>query len=148
MHLKKIFMKTIKSISFFSITLIFLLNISSCKKDSLKNCNEHSVSDCNEDSTKINIRIHNLSDYDFCNVVLDPSQASTNYGIIEKNQSTCYRSFDLAYNYAYVQLFIGEKEFVFQPIDYVGEQPLSTGSHTYSVNVTDFDNGVLSIEVE
>jgi len=141
-------MKPFKSLLIFSITLVILLNTSSCKKDSLRNCNEHSVSACNEDSTKINLRINNVSEYDFCNVVLNPSGGNTNYGIVEKGQSTCYRSFDLAYNYASVQLFIGDKEFVLQPIDYVGEQPLTIGRHTYSINVADFDNGILSIEVD
>tara|TARA_B110000503_G_C6773963_1_gene260523 strand:- start:18 stop:443 length:426 start_codon:yes stop_codon:yes gene_type:complete len=141
-------MKPFKNVLFFSITFVLLLNISSCKKDSLKSCNEHSVSVCNEDPTKINISIRNVSDYDFCNVILNPSLGNRNYGIIEKGQSTCHRSFDLAYDYAYVQLFIGDKEFILQPIDYVGEQSLNIGNHTYSINVTDFDIGKLSIEVD
>lgn len=141
-------MKKNKLVLIFVITSIILFPLYSCKKDQIKNCNEHSVSDCNEDLNMINIRINNASEYDFCNVVLNPSGANKNYGIIKKGESTCYRSFDLAYDYAYVQLFIGDKEFVLQPIDYVGEQPLSTGKHTYSINIADFDDGILSIEVD
>lgn len=140
-------MKSFKLILVLTITSVFLLTITACKKNEADDCIEHTVSDCNEDPTKINIRIKNVSDYDFCNVVLKPSE-TTNYGKIEKGQSTCYRSFDLAYSYAYVQFYIGEKEFVLQPIDYVGEVPLSIGNHTYSIDITDFEGGDISITVD
>lgn len=126
------------------LAAIFLTN--SCDKDKMVNCEEHKVADCGEDESKTNIRIENISDYDFCNVVLDPGNISTNYGGIEKNETTCYRSFEVAYDYAYVQLFIGEKEFVIQPFDYIGEQPLGKGEFTYYIDVTDFDKGELSIQ--
>jgi len=113
-YLKIRTVKTFIIILTFTITFASLLNLNSCKKEDVIDCIEHTVSACNEDSTKTNIRIRNVSEYDFCNVVLQPSGGKANYGIIEKGQSTCYRSFDLAYRYAYVQLFIGDKEFVLQ----------------------------------
>lgn len=129
----------------FAVLVTFLL-IYSCNPDSEINCEEHQVADCGEDLSKTNIRIENISDFDFCNVVLDPGNKSTNYGFIERRATTCYRSFEIAYDYAYVKLFIGEKEFTIQPFDYFGEQPLGEGKFTYSIDVKDFDKGELSIQ--
>lgn len=127
-----------------SMTLI----IGSCQQDNLNKCDEHVVADCSEDLTKTNIRIKNISNYDFCNVVVNTSSEMVNCGIVKKGEETCYRTFETAYNYAYIQLFIGDKEFILQPIDYVGEQDLGAGKFTYLVNVTDFDARKISIEVQ
>lgn len=118
----------------------------SCNKDSLKGCEEHSVAKCNEEANKTNIRIVNSSKYDFCNVILNPSAGIVNYGIIGKGSSTCYRSFDKAYNYAYVSLKIGDKTFTLSPIDYVGEPELGSGKFTYTIDVLNYNSGTLSIE--
>lgn len=127
-----------------TIGLITTFSIS-CNKDSLKGCEAHSKALCNEDINKTNIRIINASKYDFCNVVLNPSSGNVNYGIIQKNTSTCYRAYDVAYNYAYLTLDIGDKTFTLQPIDYVGEPELGTGKFSYTIDVIDFSDGTLSI---
>ena len=57
------------------LAAIFLTN--SCDKDKMVNCEEHKVADCGEGESKTNIRIENISDFDFCNVVLDPGNKST-----------------------------------------------------------------------
>ena len=61
---------------------------------------------------------------------------------------TCYRSFDTAYNYAYIQIFIDDKEFKLQPIDYVGEQPLGIGNFTYLLDISDYRAGKVSITLQ
>lgn len=129
----------------FFLLLILLLTTTACNKDSLKNCEEHTVTDCGEDATKTNIRVRNISEYGFCNVVLNPYNSETNLGIIEAGGNTCYRAFEVAYSYAYVQLFIGEDEFVIQPIDFM-EFPLEAGKFTYEIDVVDFERKRLSIE--
>jgi len=130
------------------LTSLLMLIFSACGKNSLRNCDEHSVSSCSEDPSKTTIRIKNNSKYNFCNLVVDPYSGSINCGILKKGEMTCYRSVDIAYNYAYVQLFIGDKEFKLQPIDYVGEQPLGIGKFTYLIDVVDYDTGKLSITVQ
>lgn len=130
------------------LTSLMILAFSACNKNSIRNCDEHAVSACSEDPTKTNIRIKNNSEYDFCNVVLDPSSGPVNCGIVKKDKMTCYRSFDEAYNYAYIQFFIGDKEFKVQPIDYVGEQPLGIGNFTYVLDITDYNAGQVSITVQ
>jgi hypothetical protein len=120
-------------------------SLSSCKKDSLRQCTEHTKTPCQEKDDKTNIRIKNISKYDFCNVTINPNIDLANYGIIKSRESTCYITFDKAYKYAYIRLNIGNKEFILQPIDYVGEQELGVGNFTYSIDVIDFDNKILSI---
>lgn len=132
----------------FRILLFIVLSfLVSCSEEETKNCEEHAVSSCNEDPTKVNIRILNQSDYDFCNVTLNPSGERTNYGFIAKGELSCYRSYDLAYDYAYLKLYIQNKEFIIQPIDYVGEEPLEIGYYTYKIDVVDFENRILSEEM-
>ncbi|MFZ6053093.1 hypothetical protein [Halocola ammonii] len=135
-----------KRLIFLLPVLFTLLLLSSCEKEDETTCEEHTVAPCAVDTTQSNIRVKNVSDYDFCNVVIDPNGNLTNYGIIEKGETTCYRPFETAYRYAYVNLIIEEKEFILQPIDFVGEQPLGTGNFTYSIDVSDFENRTLSIE--
>lgn len=127
------------------LTSLMMFIFSACKKNSIKNCNQHAVSACSEDSTKTNIRITNISKYDFCNVVLDPVSGPVNCGIIKKGETTCYRSFDTAYHYAYIRFNIGDKEFKLQPIDYVGEQPLGIGKFTYAIDIHDYAAGKMDI---
>ena len=121
------------------------LSITSCNRDNLRNCEEHQKAACNEDPNKTNIRIVNESQFDFCNVVLNPSGGDVNYGIIEKGTATCYRSFDVAYDYAAVTLDIGGRTFTLEPIDFTGEPTLGNGNFTYTLDVLNFNNRTLSI---
>lgn len=126
----------------FGIALGLFLLSTGCKKDSLRQCDEHEVAPCATPAGKANIRVTNVSDYHYCNVVIN----NKNYGIVKEGESTCYKPFDEAYRYANVQLYIGDKEFVFQPIDYVGETPLENGQHAYEIDVTNYEEERLSIE--
>lgn len=137
-------MKTFKIIY---ILAILLVSTAACKKDTLGDCTEHEVTPCNEDPNMVNIKIHNVSDYDFCNVFVNPTGADANYGIIRSGESTCYKSFDVAYSYGYIQLFIENKEFIFEPKCYVGEVPLVNGNYTYTIDVVDFENRKLSLKL-
>jgi hypothetical protein len=127
---------------------ILMVLFSACKKEKVTECDEHTVTACSEDPAKTNIRIRNNSDYNFCNLVLDPYFQKVNCGIITKSTYTCYRSFDKAYSYAYIQFYVGEKEFTFQPIDYVGETELGPGNFTYAISITDFEKGQISLVLE
>lgn len=144
---KSSIMKPFRKLLSFIITAVILLNLNACEKDKVLDCTEHDVAPCNEDPTKVNLRIRNVSDYNFCNVSLNPSPYNVNYGIIKEGETTCYRPFDFAYSYGYVELHINGELFVFQPIDFFGEVPLNTGSYTYSIDVIDYDKRRLSIEL-
>lgn len=146
-------MKTIKSL-FRKVFLLSFLTVSllSCKREVCNdnNCHEHIVSACSEDvsMSKPNIRIVNVSKYDFCNVVLDPYLSPTNCGIVKAGASTCYRSFDVAFQYAYVQFFIDGKEFKMAPRDYVDAIPIVPGNYSYFIDIVDFNTGKLSYKFQ
>ena len=141
-------MSCFKAALFYVLFFILLLKLASCSTSDLSTCVEHTVSECNEDSTKVNVSIRNVSKYEFCNVVLNPSGEVSNYGIILRNETSCYRSFDLAYRYAQLKLMIGNEFYYFQPIDYVGEEPLSVGNHTYLVDIEDGEFRQLTITLD
>lgn len=133
-------MKNIKHL--FPIVFIALfLVVSACKKDIGSPC-ENQV-----DESKTNLRIKNLSAYNFEDVNVSPNGTLKSYNTTEAGQSSCYHNFDKAYNYAYVSMNINGEEFIIQPIDYVGEQELGPGKFTYSIDIVNFANKQLSISV-
>ena len=133
-----------------SITLatIFSFSFFACEKDSLDKCDGNSITTCTEDPSKANIRIQNISKYDFCAVVLNPPSRLVNCGGIKKGEKTCYHAFNQAYSYAYIKLYIEDKEFVLQPIDYVGEVPLDSGKYTYILDISDFNERRISLTLK
>jgi hypothetical protein len=99
-----------------------------------------------EDAT--NIRIENATGFTFENVEVNTSGGKNTYGTIDAKQKSAYKAFDFAYSYAYIKLFIDGKEFVLQPIDYVGAVPIGKGRFTYVLKVTDFEKRILNIELK
>ncbi|NIR47311.1 hypothetical protein GWO43_02400 [candidate division KSB1 bacterium] len=91
------------------------------------------------------IRLHNASEYDFKNVEINTCDSPADFGDIKSGEKTDYQSFEIAYRYAYVRLFVDSEEFIIQPIDYVGETPLGLGFFTYKLEVVDFENRILNI---
>lgn len=86
------------------------------------------------DSYEVEIRIENVSGSNFQSVYVNTSGGEQLYGNIDAGDTTPYFHYDFAYNYAYVQLTINNDTFAIQPIDYVGEQKLAEGHHTYKLN--------------
>ncbi len=92
------------------------------------------------------IRVHNASEYDFLRVEVNTYDEPKNYGTIKSDAKSRYKTFEVAYRYAYVRLFVDENEFIIQPIDFVGETPLGSGKFTYVLEVIDFENRILNIK--
>ena len=88
----------------------------------------------NNESTQVNIRLANISEYDFKNVVVSTTGELVSYEDLNAGQTSQYQTFDLAYRYAFIELEIDGQTFTIQPIDYVGETPLSNGFYTYQLN--------------
>lgn len=132
-------MKNIK----LQIALIISLAVgiaSGCKKQEACNCDNASL-----DANKTNIRIQNNSGYEFTSIMVNPYNEPYNCERIKPGKASCYHGFTTAYNYAYVKLFINGKQFIIQPIDYVGETPLGKGNFTYTISVISFKQGQLGI---
>jgi phage tail tube protein FII len=95
-----------------------------------------------------NIRIENATSYIFKDVEVNTSGGKNTYGTIAPGQKSAYKSFDFAYSYAYIKLLIDGKEFILQPIDYVGAVPIGKGKFTYVLKVADFEKRMLNIELK
>ncbi|MEM9723074.1 MAG: hypothetical protein AAGA10_27650 [Bacteroidota bacterium] len=103
---------------------------------------------CEENETlreEVNLRVQNLSEFDFEQVLVQAGGTENLFGDIPAGQTSFYADFNFAYRYAYVQLEIQGDTFVIQPIDFVGETPLSKGSYTYQLDVPDFENRDLQL---
>jgi len=130
-------MKTKRKLFFVTVLVTGILGLT-CSDDPI-------TGDDTIDPNATTIRLHNVSEYDFENVEINPGNGPTQYGDIASGEKTGYHPFERAYRYAYVRLFIAGTEFVIQPIDYVGETPLGPGIFTYELDVVDFENRSLSI---
>jgi len=83
------------------------------------------------------IRVKNASQFEFNDVLVNTSGGEQNFGNININQDSDYKSFDFAYHYAFIELKIDGNTFTLQPIDYVGETKLDNGKYTYEINAAD-----------
>jgi hypothetical protein len=93
--------------------------------------------DDSSETNGVEIRIKNTSQYDYSNLLVNTSGGFNNYGNISSTQSSDYKAFSFAYNYAFVELDIAGITYTLQPIDYVGETKLSSGKYTYEINAND-----------
>jgi hypothetical protein len=103
------------------IVLIALACISACSKDG-------KVGD-------VQIRLSNTSDFDFEDIVLNTSTGDVSYGSLNSRELSSYKTFEVAYSYAFIELTSGGNTYTLQPIDYVGETPLEKGKYTYQLDL-------------
>ncbi len=82
---------------------------------------------------QVRIRIKNVSSFEYTNVNVNTSGGENFYGDISPNSFSDYKVFDFAYRYAFIELKVGEDKFTLQPIDYFGEEVLSSGKYTYEI---------------
>lgn len=95
------------------------------------------LSGCSDevDNGKVKIRLSNISEVDFENVVVNTSTGNVSYGSLKAQGLSDYKSFELAYRYAFIELSASGNIFTLQPIDYVGESPLDKGNYTYVLDL-------------
>jgi hypothetical protein len=91
---------------------------------------------CTQTEDNVLIRVKNVSQFNFNEVIVNTSDGENFYADINRNETTTYKPFDIAYRYAFVELRINGDIFTIQPLDYVGEVPLSPGKYTYEINAT------------
>jgi hypothetical protein len=83
----------------------------------------------------VEVRMANRSDRDFEQVDVTFTSDKVSYGSVAKGATSEYRSTPKAYRYALVVVTAGGETFRFQPIDFVGETPLTQGRYTYALNI-------------
>ncbi len=101
------------------------------------------------DSGDVQIRIKNVSQFDYTNIIVNTSGGENHYGGLSSQQTSDYGAFEFAYRYAFVELQIDAETFTIQPIDYVGETKLNPGAYTYEIGANDTTEqyGRLSIKL-
>lgn len=92
-----------------------------------------------DDSSRsgINIRLSNVSPYEFHNIVVNTTTGNIDFGALKSGQKTEYKTFETAYRYAFFELEIEGETYSIQPRDYVGETPLENGNYTYQIDTDD-----------
>ena len=124
---------------YFFLSLTFLLFVG-CNTDDDSNQFDH-----------VQIRISNVSDFDFENVIVSSTGEIMNFGDINSNTMSEFQIFERAYRFAFVEFLINEEIFTFQPIDFVGETPLENGNYAYEINVnldSEFERVILELRTE
>lgn len=89
------------------------------------------------DTTEVNIRLSNVSQFDYQNIVVNTSTGNVNFENIDSGQYTNFKVFQKAYRYAFIQLEIEGETYTIQPIDYFGEETLKNGYYTYQIDAND-----------
>ncbi len=84
----------------------------------------------------INIRLSNVSQFNFKNIIVNTSTGNVSFENIESGEKSEFKPFELAYSYAYIELEIDDVKYTLQPKDYVGEKPLENGNYTYELNTS------------
>ncbi len=86
------------------------------------------------------IRIENNSSYRFKDIFVRGIIGENNYGNLSAGRTSDYKAFTEIYRYAYIKLSINGREYILQPIDFVGETPLADGKYTYQISVADINS--------
>ncbi len=92
------------------------------------------------DREKANVRVLNESGTILRNVVI----SGVNYGTLDPDEVSSYKSFDAIFRNAYIELYIGDTFFSAQPVDHVGETPLGSGFYTFKLRVNEAARFVIS----
>ena len=93
------------------------------------------------ESAEVMIRVKNLSDFDFDEVIL----YSDTLGFLPAQSVSPYFSKPQAFRYASVYVSVDTFRFGLTAIDYVGEKPLEPGNYTFNLNISALSaSGVLT----
>ncbi len=108
------------------------------------------LSACEEsnDPEAVQLRVRNVSQHDYTGVVVSTGCCSHDFGDIPAGEVSEYEMYESAYRYGFVQLMVGEETFTLQPIDYVGESYLESGSYTYEIDTYGNESQVSSITLQ
>jgi hypothetical protein len=105
---------------------------------------------CNNDRddklTAANIRVRNVSSLTF-----DTVQVGTVENIHENigpDEYSDYLEYEIAYEYDYIEIVSETGAYIYQPVDFVGETPLTPGFYTYELDVTEEGEVLLNFVVD
>lgn len=124
------------------IFLLFVMGI-------LVSCSNGTTSDTIIPQTSsVQIRIQNASPYKFEKIIVNTYNKDVSYENLLSNQKSAFKTFEIAYSYAFVQLQISGKTYTIQPIDFVGETALENGNYTYKITANSSLNQYQKLDME
>ena len=110
--------------------------------------NDTTTETLTQQNSSIQIRIQNASPYKFENVIVNTYNKATNFENLNSNQKSAFKTFEIAYRYAFVELQINGKTYTIQPMDYVGETTLENGNYTYKITANSSLNQYQKLSLE
>lgn len=107
----------------FIISIGFILT--SCKKT-------------NPVDASLRIRVLNATPFTIASCSVNPTGESQilnlhEFGKVEIDQISAYKTFNQIYAFPYVKVIMDNKTYESRVIDYVGENPITSGSYTYKI---------------
>ena len=80
------------------------------------------------------IRIQNISEFDFTDVFVDTSHGQHDYGDLASGSTSEYKWFEYAFNEAYIRCYIDGELFKTDTTNFTALVPLPAGYVTYTVD--------------
>ena len=96
----------------------------------------HGCSDVVEMGTDVQLRLENASDQRFDRITVHTPDGPKVFVDLEAGSRTAYVFLTMSYRYATTEVVIGRDTLRLQAIDFVGEEPLPTGSYTFVYDLT------------
>lgn len=87
----------------------------------------------------VEVRIRNASDLDFDSVELGAGEDALTFGTVRSGAQTGFQKTASIYRNPYVKIVIAGKPHVYQPVDQVGETPLTSGRHSLVIDLVGGD---------
>lgn len=98
--------------------------------------------DRDDNVSVVNLRVKNNNNFTYDTVVVgEETQLHEN---VAAGSYSDYLQYEQAYRYAFVEIDTAGTKFTLQPIDFVGETPLSPGFYTYDLELE--ANGNIRLE--
>ena len=85
----------------------------------------------------VEIAVENKSAFTIDSVFINTSGGENLYGTVGRNKTSEYKSYRFSYSYFYTRFKVGNKEFINQPIDYVGEERIDNGKYVFEISDID-----------
>ena len=129
---KKLNLKTIQMKKLIILTITMGI-VTSCSNDDL-------IKD-------VNLRLSNVTTSDFENIIVDTGTGRVRFENLNSGEISEYQNFTQAYRYAYIELDVDGETYTLQPIDYVGETLLDDGNYTYELDLVDYGNDNIGLNI-
>lgn len=96
----------------------------------------------------VEIAVKNESSFRLDSFYINTSGGENLYKNISRNRTSDYKTYLFSYSYFYIRFKADGKEFIHQPIDYVGEQRIENGRYQLKIRGVDTSSLSFSFQLE